>query len=110
MGLDIQFTTQKKVLCPHCGEIVKTEDGYSVESSGRAWRSILEELGYYVPYEKRTEENDWYGRDMKLTGEQLEKVYQFIRSNPELYQSQQVLGLIAAAKCDGDTVILNADW
>lgn len=110
MSLDISFTTKKKVICPHCGETVKTEDGFSVYSGGRAWFSMLEELGYYVPFEKRTEKDDWYGRDMTLTTEQLDRVYQFVKSNPEISESMQVLGLLAAAKFEGDDVVVNADW
>ena len=55
MGLDIVVMERKDVCCPHCGEVITTVDVASTDSSGRLWYDFLERLGYYVPYEKRTE-------------------------------------------------------
>lgn len=112
MGLDISFTVANETACPHCGGIIFVCNANSLteNSCGRGWYPILEELGYYVPYDQRTEENDWYGKDMTLTKEQVEKVYQFIIRCPGLYRASAIRGLISMAILDGDAVILNADW
>lgn len=111
MGLDISFTERRNVICPHCGEIVKTEDVRTDYSGGRSWYPILEYLGYYVPYEQRTEETDWYGKDMVLTEEQTKEVYRQIKMNIfEFYRAEQVMSLIAQASMNGSLVVINADW
>ena len=43
----------KSEYCPDYVDIASTDSG------GRLWYDFLERLGYYVPYEKRTKENDW---------------------------------------------------
>ncbi len=111
MSLDVRFTVRRNIVCPHCGKVVMTTDEQSVATGGRGWYPILEDLGYYVPYEKRNEENDWYGKDMVLTEEQLSDLYQFIRHHvSELYHAMDVLSLIAVARMENDMVVLNADW
>ena len=110
MSLDIRFTVKRDIICPHCGMVVKTEDGYSAESGGRGWYPILTDLGYYVPYDKRTGANDWYGKDMVLTDEQLDKVYCFVKKLSDLYSAADILGLIAMARYEKCSVAVNADW
>ena len=110
MSLDISFYARRKVSCPHCGGLVHTVDDAAEYSSGRSWYPILEELGYYVPYEKRTEENNWYGKDMVLTEEQTRLLYKFVKANRDLYQRDVVLGLIARALADESAMVINADW
>lgn len=111
MSLDIDFYEQQPVVCPHCGETVKMETIAQECSSGRGWYPILESLGYYVPYEQRTEENDWYGKDMVLTPEQTKEVYKFVKENEsDLYYGSTILGLLARAILDGTTVVINANW
>ena len=56
MGLDIVVMERKDVRCPHCGEVINTVDIASTDSGGRAWYEFLENIGYCVPYGKRTEE------------------------------------------------------
>lgn len=109
MGLDITFTQRKRIVCPKCGEIVGYTDVDCVDASGRGWYPILESIGYYVPYEQRTEENDWYGKDMVLTEKQADEVYQFVKKN-DLYGSYLVQKLIAEAIYEQDDIVLNADW
>ncbi len=55
MGLDITVMERRDVRCPHCGEVINTVDVASTDSGGRLWYDFLEKLGYYVPYEKRTQ-------------------------------------------------------
>ena len=110
MSLDIQFTARENVVCPKCGEVVATEAVASEGSGGRAWYSILEEIGYYVPYEQRTEENDWYGKDMALTEEQAKEVYRFVVKNNDLYNCVAIRCLIAMAIVEKLTIIVNANW
>ena len=109
MGLDITFTLRKDNVCPKCGEIVGHTDVDSVFGGGRGWYPFLESVGYYVPYEQSTEENDWYGKDMVLTDEQMDELYQFAKSN-EPYGSVGLMGLIALAKYEKNRIVVNADW
>ena len=110
MGLDIRFSSYMDVTCPYCGEIIGQQEANCVDSSGRGWYPILEEIRYYVPDEPLTDETDWYGKDMALTKEQTDAVYRFVSDHPELYLANDVKGLIAAADKDGATVVINADW
>ena len=109
MGLDITFSQRKNIDCPKCGEIIGHTDVSYVDGGGRGWYPFLESIGYYVPYEQRTEENDWYGKDMVLTDEQADELYRFAQSH-DLYGSDGVLGLIAQARYVKDSIVVNADW
>ena len=60
MGLDIAIKERKEFRCPECGRLVTTLDIGQECSNGRVWYDFLEPIGYYVPHEKRTEENDWF--------------------------------------------------
>lgn len=111
MSLDIDFYEHQPVICPHCGETVKMETIAQECSSGKGWYPILESLGYYVPYDQRTEENDWYGKDMVLTPEQTKEVYKFVKENfLDLYCARDIAGLIARAIVEENTVVVNANW
>lgn len=111
MGLSIEFYKKQPKLCPHCGQVVEMETICEAGSGGRTWYPILESLGYYVPYEQLTEENDWYGKNMTLTQEQLKELYQYVKNNRcGLYYGDEVFGLLASAIIEGDTVVINADW
>lgn len=109
MSLDIRFIHRRNVICPHCHNIVGTEDVYDAYSGGREWYDILESFGYYVPYDKRTDENDWYGKDMILTTEQAKQLYNFVTSSDQ-YNASEIRGLIATALLEEDMVVINADW
>lgn len=111
VSLDIDFYENQPVICPHCGQTVKMETIANEYSSGRSWYPILESFGYYVPYDQRTEENDWYCKDMTLTAEQTKELYKFVNENrSELYDPEPILALIARAILDGTTVVINASW
>ena len=109
MSLDITIKQVHTVLCPHCGEAVKTEVVDSVMGGGREWYPFLESNGYYVPYEKRTAENDWYAKDMTLTNEQCRDLVAYIKGHPFIYGAE-AKKLIATALIEGDAVVINADW
>lgn len=110
MSLDIRFITRREVRCPHCGEVVHSVDDAVEDSGGRAWYPILDDLGYYVPWENRTAENDWYGKDMVLTDDQAQMLFAFVKKNRDLYNRDTVLGLIATAIVDDCALVINADW
>jgi hypothetical protein len=109
MGLDIRFTRRNNIICPNCGEIVGHADVDCIDAGGRGWYPFLESIGYYVPYEQRTEENDWYGKDMVLTEEQADELYQFAKKH-DLYRAHLLTKLIAEAIYENDSVVVNADW
>lgn len=109
MGLDITFCRMKKVACPHCGKPLEPKLDDSCSSGGRVWYPFLESIGYYVPYDQRTEENDWYGKDMELTTEQAKEAYLFIQEH-DVYDGNEIAGMIAMALLEGDSVAVNADW
>ena len=109
MSLDITVKERKEFRCPDCGRLVTTQDIDAEWSSGRVWYDFLEPIGYYVPYEKRTEENDWYGEDMVLTEEQAKQLADFVSDN-QPYNYMDVEGLVARALLHGNKVVINADW
>lgn len=109
MGLDITVMERKDVHCPHCGEVINTEDIASIDSDGRLWYDFLEKLGYYVPYEKRTKENDWYGKDMVLDNEQAKQLADYAVKK-EVYNWDNVERVVAAALMHGNKVVINANW
>ena len=74
---------RKDVRCPHCG--------------------------YYVPYEKRTEKNDWYGKDMVLDNEQVKQLVDYAVEK-EVYNWDGVERVVATALAHGNKVVINADW
>lgn len=110
MGLDITFTERANVICPHCGEVVATRDVATEYSGGRIWYDILGEIGYYVPYDQRTEENNWYGKDMVLTTEQAERLYWYVMEHRDILCSYDITGLIARARFNKNAIVINADW
>ena len=109
MSLDITIKERKEFRCPDCGRLVTTQDIDAECSGGRVWYNFLEPIGYYVPYEKRTEENDWYGKDMVLTEEQEKQLADFVSDN-QPYYAKSIYGLVARALMRGNKVVINADW
>lgn len=99
----------KAVRCPHCGEVINTVDIASTDSGGRLWYDFLERLGYYVPYEKRTKENDWYGKDMVLDNEQAKQLVDYAVKK-EVYNWDGVESVVTEALAHGNRVVINADW
>ena len=109
MSLDITIKERKEFRCPDCGRLVTTQDIDAEYSCGRVWYDFLESVGYYVPYERRTEENDWYGKDMVLTEEQAQRLADFI-SEYQPYYTTSIYGLVTRALLHGNKVVINADW
>ena len=109
MSLDITIKERKEFRCPDCGRLVTTKDIGAECSGGRVWYNFLEQIGYYVPYEKRTEENDWYGEDMVLTEEQAKQLADFV-SDFIPYGYADIENLVARALMRGNKVVINADW
>ena len=109
MSLDITIKERKEFRCPDCGRLVTTLDIDAECSSGRVWYDFLESVGYYVPYERRTEENDWYGKDMVLTEEQAKQLADFVSDN-QPYNYMDVEGLVARALLHGNKVVINSSW
>ena len=109
MSLDITIKERKEFRCPDCGRLVTTQDIGEECSSGRVWYDFLESVGYYVPYERRTEENDWYGEDMVLTEEQAKQLADFVSDN-QPYNYMDVEGLVARALLHGNKVVINSSW
>ena len=109
MSLDITIKERKEFRCPDCGRLVTTQDIGAECSGGRVWYNFLEPIGYYVPYEKRTEENDWYGKDMERTEEQAKQLAQFVEDyQPNNYN--EIEDMVARALMRGNKVVINADW
>ena len=109
MSLDITIKERKEFRCPDCGRMVTTQDIGAEDSGGRVWYNFLEQIEYYVPCGKRTEENDWYGEDMALTEEQAKQLADFVSDN-QPYNYMDVEGLVARALLHGNKVVINADW
>ena len=109
MSLDITIKERKEFRCPDCGQLVTTQNINTECASGRVWYDFLEPIGDYVPYENRTEENDWYGKDMVLTEEQAKQLADFV-SEYQPYNARDVECLVARALMRGNKVVINADW
>lgn len=109
MGLDITVMEYKDIRCPRCGEVVNTVEVYGTDSNGSLWYDFLERLGYYVPYEKRTEKNDWYGKDMVLDNEQAKRLADYAVKK-EVYNRDGVERVVTEALAHGNKVVINADW
>ena len=109
MSLDIIIKERKEFHCPDCGRLVMAHDICAECSGGRVWYNFLKPIGYYVPYEKRTDENDWYGLDMALDEKQAKQLAQFVSDYmPSNYN--EIEGLVARALMRGNKVVINADW
>lgn len=109
MSLDITVKERKEFRCPDCGRLVTTQDIYAECSGGRVWYGFLESVGYYVPYEARTEENDWYSKDMELSEEQAKQLADFVSDN-QPYNARNVECLVARALLHGNKVVINSSW
>ena len=108
MSLDITIKERKEFRCPDCGRLVTTQDIDVECSSGQVWYDFLESIGYYVPYEKRTEVNGWYGEDMVLTKKQTKQLADFVSDNTP-YNDRDIECLVARALRRGRKVVINAD-
>ena len=96
MSLDITIKERKEFYCPDCGRLVTAQDIGEEYSGGRVRYDFLEPIGCYVPYEKRTDENDWYGLDMALDEKQAKQLAQFVSVYmPSNYN--EIEGLVARA-------------
>ena len=109
MSLDITIKERKEFRCPDCGRLVTTRDNDAEGSSGRVWYDFLKGVEYYTEGENRTEENDWYGKDMVLTEEQAKQLSDFVSDN-QPYNARDVECLVARALLHGNKVVINADW
>ena len=109
MSLDITIKERREFRCPDCGRLVTTQDIGAEDSGGRIWYDLLESVGYYVPYEKRTDENDWYGEDMVLTEAQAKQLADFV-TEYQPYNARDVECLVARALMRGNKVAINANW
>ena len=109
MSLDITIKERKEFRCPDCGRLVTTQDIDAECSGGRVWYDFLEPIGYYVPYEKRTKENDWYGKDMELTEEQAKQLVYFVHLQKP-YNGMNIAYLVQVALMDGNKIVINANW
>lgn len=109
MGLDITVMERKDVRCPLCGEVINTVEVDGTNSGGSLWYDFLEKIGYYVPYEKRTKENDWYGKDMVLDNEQAKQLVDYAVKK-EVYNWDDVDRVVTMALLHENKVVINADW
>lgn len=109
MGLDITISERKEYRCPNCGISVGYTDIASTDSSGRAWYEFLENVGYCVPYDKRTEEKDWNCLDMVLDNEQAKQLVDYAVKK-EVYNWDGVERVVATALMHENKVVINANW
>lgn len=109
MSLDITIKEQKEIRCPDCGKVVAYQDVAAEDSGGSAWYDFLERVGYYVPAEKRTEKDDWYGKDMLLSTEQARQLAVYA-ARYRVYNYDAVNRLIVKAQMQGNRIAINADW
>lgn len=109
MSLDIAIMRKEPTICPHCHELVFYDDVEEMSSSGRCWYEFLENVGYYVPYEKRTEDNDWYGKGMELTNEEARYLVEFAK-NSGVFNYPNIERIVAVALMNNQRIVINANW
>ena len=109
MGLDITISERKEYRRPNCGISVGYTDIASTDSGGRAWYEFLENVGYCVPYDKRTEEKDWNCLDMVLDNEQAKQLADYAVKK-EVYNWDGVERVVATALMHENKVVINANW
>ena len=105
MSLSVRFAARMNIVCPHCDEVIGHVDKKVVETGGRSWLPFLERIGYYVPYERRTSENDWYGKDRILTEDEV-KLLREQAETRHMPDGHKVALLTRWA----DEIVVNADW
>ena len=71
--------------------------------------SILENIGCYVPYKNRTEENNWYGKDMALSDEQAQELKEFVDLSDTYYKDKNYF-LVLRTIGQKYRIGINADW
>lgn len=109
MGFDITVSRYDVGKCPHCGKPIKGDMLDHEDSGGYAWKEWLEKIGYYVPFEDRIPDNDWYGKDMTLTLEQAKDLASFAE-NANVYHWDYISALVNDAIMYDSYVVINADW
>lgn len=112
MGLNITIYEKEPVICPCCKAIVKYDTVDEVISGGKNWYDFLENIGYYIPYEKQSDKEaikSWYGKDMELSLEQATNMVEFARQH-KVYNYYEIEQLIRDTKLEGHSIVINADW
>lgn len=112
MGLDITIYEKEPIICPHCKTIVDYNTVDEVTSGGKDWYDFLENIKYYIPYEKwnkNKHEASWYGQDMILTLEQATNMVKFARQH-KVYNYYEIEQLVRDTKLEGHSIVINADW
>ena len=111
MSLDIEFIRKEEIRCPHCHKPVTTKDIRSESSDGKGWFSFLEEIGYYIPFVRRSNSSDsgLHGEELPLTEKQIKLLIEFLeKEKPQNWK--EIESLVAAAFIYKDIVIVRADW
>lgn len=109
MGLDVSIKSQEPIICPHCKEVALYKLDEIIYENGREWYNFLEKIGYYVSYKNRTQRNDWYGKDMVLSDEQIHKLKNFVELN-NVYYKDKIYFLVLKAIDKKYRVVINAEW
>ena len=100
MGLDITISRIQEIKCPNCGEVVARQPVDYVYSNGRVWFEFLHLVGY---------EDEQYGKDIGLSGEQLGALIEFVNEN-NFYCKGQVESLVAIGLLNDEKIVINANW
>lgn len=107
MGMDVRIRRERERRCPQCDDIIGYDIVEEEYSSGReAWRTILQNIGYYKYDENR--ECYWYGKDMVLSDDQLDVILQLLSSETEC--AKDIKHMIILAHHYKDRIVINADW
>lgn len=106
---DIMISERKEYRCPNCGIPVGHIDIASTDSGGFVWYEFLKNIGYYVPYGKRTEEKNGNGWDMVLDNEQAKQLINYAVKK-EVYNWGGVERVVATALMHENKVVINAAW
>lgn len=86
-----------------------TKAAYSTTPDVHRLHEFLENIGYCVPYGKRTEEKDWNCLDMVLDNEQAKQLADYAVKK-EVYNWDGVESVVATALMHENKVVINANW
>lgn len=110
MGLSMKVSWYDTGKCPHCGQPIKGTLRDWADSNDRYWYAWLEHIGYCPRVgENRTPDEDWYGKDMTLTAQQVKELAEYAKAM-KVFNWIQIDLMVKAVLEYGGFIVINADW
>lgn len=112
MSLDIRFSVENPIICPHCGKVVDSKSIDFCLSGGQIWHDFLRKIGGDLPYETDDIEVGRFGEDYILTKNEVYYLLTFLSSReaPCDDEVKRLAMLTVANAHKGYALVVNADW